>query len=85
MIPGQDPRLLRRGALDRGDHHQPVILDGDLDAETAELPPRIHLDFFIDIRRHEGRMGVKGVQHPPDGPVDKLLGFRLLNVISLNL
>ena len=69
-IPCSDASLVRRGPLNRSDHCQPVVLDTDLNADPAELPFGLNLNFFVHLWGHIGRVRIERGQHAPDRPLD---------------
>ena len=53
MITRLDARAPGRSVVERRDNRQKSIANGDLDAESAELPLSFGLKFFIFIRVKE--------------------------------
>src|SRR4029077_8349707 len=68
--------------VDRGDNLHQAVFHGDLDAETAELPARLHLHVAEALRVHVARMRVEPVEHAVDRLLDQLGVVRLLDVVG---
>ena len=72
MITRLDARAPGRSVVELRDNRQKSIANGDLDAESAELPLSFGLKFFIFIRVQELAVRIQGTQHPAQRSVNKV-------------
>src|SRR5713101_5357924 len=83
-VPRQDARAEGRRALDGRYHGQDVILEGDLDAQAAELPRRLHSHFAVHVGVQERGMRIEATQGALDRAVDEVFGRHLVDVLALD-
>src|SRR5690606_27622073 len=84
QVVGLDACPLSRRAVDGCDHLDHAVLHRDLDAEAAELTPRLHLHVAEMLRAEISRMRVERRQHAVDRRLDELGVVRLLDIVGTN-
>ena len=80
---------VQAGAVGRrafnGRHHgQQVVLQRDLDAETAERARRLDLHLLVGVGIEEGAVRVEAAEGALDRAVDELLGRHFVDVLVLH-
>ena len=84
LIPGLEAGLVGGGAFDGGDHGEDAVLQGDFDADAAELALGFNLQFFEFLGSHEGGMGVQGAHRALQGAINQVLGGLGLRIMLLD-
>jgi hypothetical protein len=84
LIAGLEAPAIRRRILDRGNHRQRAVLDGDFDTESAETAARLDLEIAVEVGRQVRAMRIERSQHPADRAVDQALGRDRLDVVFLH-
>ena len=84
LVARLDPGLVGGSVLDRRNHGQQIILDGDFETQPAEAAAGFDFEVTIEVGREVGAMRVERSQHPGYRAVDKLLGGDRLDVVLLH-
>ena len=72
QIIGQHARALGRRVVDRRDHLDQPLINGDFNAKPAKLAARLYLHVFKALGRQIGRMRVERGQHAGQRRLDQL-------------